>query len=94
MIILNCPFCGPRDHSEFDYGGDGSITYPSLDAPVEDWHAAVFLRDNICGVQTETWQHTQGCRMWLLVERDTMSHEVHSIRPAHPGHAAVLEGKV
>jgi len=29
--------------------------------------------------------------MWLLVERDTMTHEIHSVKPAHPGMAAALE---
>ncbi|MBL6608926.1 MAG: sarcosine oxidase subunit delta [Rhodobacteraceae bacterium] len=91
MIRIPCPFCGIRDHSEFSYGGDGSIAYPALDAPMNDWHDAVFLRDNLCGVQTETWQHLQGCRMWLRVERDTMTHEIHSVTPAHPGMAAALE---
>jgi sarcosine oxidase subunit delta len=85
MIRIPCPFCGVRDHSEFSYGGDGSIEYPPLDAPVQEWHDAVFQRENICGVQTETWQHINGCRMWLLVERNTMTHEIHSVRPAHPG---------
>lgn len=88
---LACPFCGLRDHSEFAYGGDGAITYPALDAPPEAWHDAVFLRENIRGVQTETWQHVNGCRMWLKVERDTLTHEILSVRPAHPGLAAALE---
>ncbi len=91
MIRIPCPFCGERDHSEFTYGGDGSIVYPPLDASVEDWHNAVFQRENICGVQTETWHHVNGCRTWLLVERDTMTHEIHSVRPAHPGIAKALE---
>ena len=90
MIRIKCPFCGERDHSEFTYGGDGSIEYPALDAPAEQWHDAVFLRENIRGIQTETWHHVNGCRMWLLVERDTMTHEIHSIRPAHDGLAAAL----
>lgn len=90
MIRINCPFCGTRDHSEFTYGGDGSIDYPALDAPKEAWHDAVFMRDNICGVQLETWHHVQGCRMWLKIERDTLTHEIHSVRPAHPGLAAAL----
>ncbi|MCP4470813.1 MAG: sarcosine oxidase subunit delta [Gammaproteobacteria bacterium] len=91
MIIINCPFCGPRDHSEFGYGGDASIDYPALDAPMDEWHDAIFLRENICGMQAETWHHVNGCRMWLIVERDTMTHEIKSVRPAHGGNAAVLE---
>ena len=91
MIRINCPFCGERDHSEFTYGGDGAIIYPPLDASMEEWHDAVFMRENLCGVQLETWHHINGCRMWLLVERDTLSHEIHSVRPAHDGIAAVLK---
>jgi len=91
MIRIPCPFCGERDHSEFTYGGDGTITYPALDAPAADWLNAVFLRENIRGVQTESWHHVNGCRMWLLVERDTLTHEIHSVRGAHGGMAKVLE---
>ena len=92
MIRINCPFCGERDHSEFTYGGDGSVVYPELDAPAELWLDAVFQRENIRGVQTESWHHVSGCRQWLLVERDTMTHEIHSVRLAHDGVAKVIEG--
>ena len=90
MIRINCPFCGERDHSEFGYGGDASIEYPALDAPMDEWHDAIFLRENIRGMQSETWHHVNGCRMWLVVERDTMTHEIKSVRRAHPGNAVVL----
>ena len=85
MLRINCPHCGERDHAEFRYGGDASVAYPPLDAPAEAWHDAVFLRDNICGLQAETWHHVNGCRMWLIVERDTLTHEIKSVRPAHGG---------
>ena len=91
MIRISCPYCGTRDHSEFTYGGDGSFTYPALDAPMQEWHDAVFLRENKFGVQTETWHHLYGCRMWLFVERDTKTHEIQSVRFAHPGMITVLE---
>ena len=90
MIRINCPFCGERDHSEFSYGGDASVKFPPLDAPAEQWLEAVFQRENIDGVQFETWQHLQGCRMWIVVERDTTNHEIHSVRPAHEGIAQAL----
>ncbi len=84
MIRIPCPFCGERDHSEFTYGGDASIDYPALDAPAEDWLKAVFQRENIRGVQQETWHHVHGCRQWLVVERDTMTHEIGEVRLARP----------
>ncbi len=94
MLRINCPFCGERDHSEFSYGGDASIVYPALDAPLKDWTNAVFERANIRGMQSETWQHGTGCRQWLVVERDTMTHEIKSVKAAHPGVAQVLESEV
>lgn len=93
MIRIPCPYCGERDHSEFTYGGDGSITYPPLGAPVKDWLEAVFQRKNIRGVQTETWHHVQGCRLWLFVERDTVTHEIHSVQAAQPRIQELLEDK-
>ena len=93
MIRIPCPFCGERDHSEFTYGGDGSIQYPALDASAQEWHDAVFMRENPCGMQWETWHHNSGCRMWLLVERDTMTHEIRTVRPANPNIAAALEAE-
>ncbi len=90
MIRIDCPFCGERDHSEFGYGGDASVVWPELDAGVDEWCEAVFQRDNIRGMQSETWHHVHGCRMWLIVERDTLTHRIQSVRPAHDGIARVL----
>jgi sarcosine oxidase delta subunit len=28
--------------------------------------------------------------MWLVIERDTVTHEIHSVKPAHPGNGEVL----
>jgi len=91
MIRIQCPFCGERDHSEFTYGGDGSIVYPALNAPIKDWLAAVFHRKNIRGLQLESWHHINGCRMWLLVERDTVTHKIESVRAAHKDFQKILK---
>ncbi len=93
MIRINCPYCGERDHSEFTYGGDATIEYPALDASAAEWHDAVFLRENIRGMQSETWQHVSGCRLWIVVERDTMTHEIKSVRPAQAAIADALEAE-
>lgn len=90
MITIDCPFCGPRDHAEFTYERADDVTYPALDAPQADWMKAVFERNNTRGVVPELWQHARGCRMWLVLERDTLTHHVVSVRPAHAGLAAAL----
>ena len=91
MLRIPCPVCGPRDHTEFVYEGDATVTYPALDAPEGEWFEAVFLRENPRGPHLEMWHHTQGCRALLIVERDTLTHEISSARLAHPGMAAALE---
>ena len=93
MIRINCPFCGERDHSEFTYGSDASIKYPSLDSDEKEWTEAIFLRKNIFGRQLETWHHSSGCRMWLEVERCTKTHKIYSVKASHPELNKLLEIK-
>lgn len=91
MMRIDCPFCGKRDHSEFTYV-DVAADYPALNAPREEWFEAVFLRDNPMGRSAELWRHSHGCRAHLIVERDTATHEIFSVRMAHPGMAAACDG--
>ena len=92
MLRITCPHCGERDHSEFGYGGDATVTYPSLDnEDMEAWYRAVFIRKNPRGRHKEFWHHVGGCREWLVVERDTLTHEIFSVALARP--AAESEGE-
>jgi len=91
MLRIPCPFCGPRDHAEFSYEGDATVKYPALDASEDEWFEAVFLRENPRGPHTEMWHHLYGCRQFLVVERDTLTHEIKSVRLAHKATAEALE---
>jgi len=91
MLRIPCPFCGLRDHTEFVYEGDASVTYPALDASEAEWVEAVYLRENPRGPHLEMWHHIQGCRAFIIVERDTLTHEIKSARLAHPGMQEVVE---
>ena len=91
MLRIQCPFCGERDHSEFTYGGDAAIAYPPLDAPMEAWIDAVYVRANPRGPHRERWHHSDGCRLWLVVERDTLTHEIRSVMPTRAAIAALLK---
>lgn len=76
MITLHCPYCGPRSHDEFRYVGDATKIVPPLDAGVEAHFDYVYLRDNPRGQHVEYWQHIHGCRAFVKVLRDTVSHAV------------------
>ena len=79
---LLCPYCGWRPHEEFDHAGDASVARPAEDADIAEWHAYVYLRTNPKGAYREYWQHTRGCRSWLRITRDTLTHEVTDSRLA------------
>lgn len=84
---INCPFCGERDIIEFSYLGDAAVTRPdpAQDSAVEAFHAYVYLRANIAGRHREYWYHGSGCHSWLVVERDTRTHEISAVSFADPG---------
>ena len=29
MQLINCPWCGPREETEFHYGGEAHVAYPA-----------------------------------------------------------------
>ncbi|HWK47559.1 MAG TPA: sarcosine oxidase subunit delta [Stellaceae bacterium] len=78
-MLIRCPWCGDRDIAEFTYGRDAAAR-PADTAEVPDqvFVDYVFLRDNPRGRTAEHWQHTGGCRAWIRVERDTLTHEVYA----------------
>ena len=78
-MIIEHPLLGPRDSQEFVYLGDASL----LDRPdrqagnAEDvFFDYQYIRDNPAGTHRELWYHEMGDRSWLIVTRDTVSHEI------------------
>src|SRR4030095_2704492 len=61
MLLITCPWCGPRSQSECTYGGDATLARPSPDAPMAAWSAYVYERDNPKGPHDELWLHSAGC---------------------------------
>ena len=73
MFVINCPYCGEREQSEFKAGGEAHIVRPKQPTELSDdqWAEYLFMRKNIKGIQFERWVHTHGCRKWFNVVRDT-----------------------
>ena len=76
MLLIPCPWCGPRNQVEFTYGGDATVTRPVPDAPDAVWLHYVYVRANPAGPHDELWLHSAGCRQWFKVRRDTRTHEI------------------
>lgn len=79
------PLLGLRDASEFVYLGDArllerpQVSDPAAlgsDATLDAFSDYQHLRDNPAGVHRELWFHEQGDRSWLVVTRDTRTHEI------------------
>ena len=79
---IACPFCGPRENGEFSYLGDAKPKRPGPDAGEEAVYEYVYLRDNPAGAHNEWWYHANGCRQWVKVERNTLTHAIAGARLA------------
>jgi len=93
-MIINHPLLGPRDAAEFVYLGDASlIDRPDRQAEdaMEQFHDYAYLRDNPAGAHRELWYHEQGDRSWLVVTRDTLTHEITQVELAR--HVARERGR-
>lgn len=74
---LTCPLCGPRDRREFYYyGSEDYLNRPGPEADIAAWDDHLHLRDNPAGVTRDLWYHETGCAQWLIVTRNTVTHEV------------------
>ena len=81
---IPCPFCGERDVHEFVCRGEAGPARPDPAAPdsASAFYDYLYTRENPCGPDREHWYHASGCRRWLVVVRDTRTHEVLSTAPA------------
>ena len=84
-MIINHPLLGPRDAQEFTYLGDAAfINRPDWQAEdaAEQFYAYQYLRDNPAGEHRELWFHEGGDRSWLVVTRNTVTHEISNVELA------------
>ena len=74
---LTCPLCGTRDRREFHYyGSEDYLNRPAPEAPPQAWDDYLHNRDNPAGVVRDLWYHDMGCSSWLVVTRNTVTHEI------------------
>ena len=84
-MIINHPLLGPRDAAEFVYLGDASmIERPDGMSKNADqkFYEYVYERDDPAGWHRELWYHESGDRSWLVVTRNTLTHEIKSVELA------------
>ena len=83
MLNIKCPNCGLRDEIEFSCGGEAHIIRPNLSDQLSDiqWSEYLFSRYNPKGYFIERWVHTNGCRKWFNLVRNTLTNEIYEIYP-------------
>lgn len=75
---IPCPHCGERDRREFYYMGDAlALDRPAPDAGASAWDDYLHNRDNPAGETRDLWQHEGGCGAWIVVHRNTVTHEIY-----------------
>lgn len=77
MQLFPCPFCGPRDETEFVFATEAGKARPEPASGVsaDDWAQYLYTAANPRGATKEIWLHVT-CGEFFAMERDTVSHKV------------------
>ena len=96
MLLINCPWCGEREQTEFSYHGEAHIVRPPDPDSLSDaeWADYLFMRTNPKGVHYELWFHASGCRRFFYLARHTVSGEIYgAYQIGAPKPAAALQAE-
>ena len=72
MKIVNCPLNGPRNISEFVWGGEVKPMPDPAKATDREWTEYLFLEENLAGDITEWWLHAP-TNYWFIARRNTIT---------------------
>ncbi|MCC6714853.1 MAG: sarcosine oxidase subunit delta [Gammaproteobacteria bacterium] len=81
MKIMKCPMNGPRNISEFVWGGEVREMPDPTAASDHEWAEYVFIENNTKGVVREWWMHAP-TSYWFIAERNTETDEIVRTYPA------------
>jgi sarcosine oxidase delta subunit len=72
-FVLQCPSCGPREVSEFRYGGQ---ILPGPAGTIAPGTKATRPSNNLPEPQWERWFHRFGCERWFAAQRNVLTNEI------------------
>ena len=81
MIVVPCPWCGPRNSADMRYVGESRPRPAVSTASPEEWRRYLFMKKNPADWVTETWYCRAGCRRYFTAERHTVTNEFRTTRP-------------
>lgn len=82
MKLMPCPLNGPRNITEFTYGGELTPMPDPLACTDAEWADHVFNKTNPAGIVREWWLHNASS-YWFIAERDTVTDTI--LRTLDPG---------
>ncbi|MFL0808569.1 MAG: sarcosine oxidase subunit delta [Oceanobacter sp.] len=75
MKIMPCPLNGPRNISEFTFGGEVTPLPDVASAPDSEWAEHTFYSYNGTGVAREWWYHVPS-GYWFVAERHRVTDDI------------------
>lgn len=75
MKIMNCPMNGPRNISEFVWGGEVKEMPDPVSGSDREWAEYTFIETNAKGIVREWWMHAP-TSYWFIAERNTETEEI------------------
>lgn len=75
MFRIPCPYCGPRNRSEFGYVGERASRPDPRTTTAAEWRDYLYVRENLADWTMETWYHRAGCRQFITLERHTVTND-------------------
>jgi sarcosine oxidase subunit delta len=73
MLLITCPYCGPRPEIEFAARGEAHVARAAPDADGEAVATSLYIRSNPRGVIAERWRHVAGCGRFFNALRHTVT---------------------
>lgn len=90
MKIMHCPMNGPRNISEFAWGGEVRAMPDPVTGTDAEWAAYTYTENNSRGIVREWWLHIPTA-YWFIAERDTSTDSVLRTYPASALESAAAE---
>mgnify|MGYP002737210107 FL=1 len=73
MLLITCPYCGPRPEIEFAARGEAHVARCAPDATGDAIADFLYFRANTKGYLAERWRHVSGCGRFFNAVRHTVT---------------------
>lgn len=76
MLLIPCPYCGPRAEIEFRHAGEAHLVRRTESVSEQEWGDYLYARENKRGLHAERWRHIHGCGQFFNLLRNTATDRI------------------